>query len=103
MTRKIYIRPIAFAQSPQSEDGHVVRLGGSMVWASRFALIVRDNGRIVSRERVSAEDMPAALAALPEDLAERAQHQWANLRKVHAPCGVANVWCGWINRKSWAF
>lgn len=85
MTRKIYIRPIAFAQSPQSEEGEAVRLGGSMVWASRFALIVRENGRAVSRERVSAADIARALGALPADLGAEAEAQWANLRKVHAP------------------
>ena len=42
MTRKLYIRPIALADSPQSEEGEAVRLGGAMVWASRFALIVRE-------------------------------------------------------------
>lgn len=93
MTRKLYIRPIAFAESPQSEEGEAVRLGGAMVWASRFALIVRENGRVVSRERVGAGDMPRALGALPADLGAAAQVQWANLRKVHAPiqCGARTI------------
>lgn len=93
MTRKIYIRPIAFAQSPQSEEGEAVRLGGSMVWASRFALIVRENGQVISRERVSAADIAPALGALPADLGAEAEAQWANLRKVHAPlrCGARTI------------
>ncbi|HKR90699.1 dihydropteroate synthase [Novosphingobium sp.] len=93
MTRKLYIRPIAFAESPQSEEGEAVRLGGAMVWANRFALIVREGGRIVSRHRIAAADMPAALAALPADLGAEAEAQWANLRKVHAPlqCGARTI------------
>ena len=31
------------------EEGEVVRLGGTLVWASRFAVIVRENGKVVSR------------------------------------------------------
>lgn len=93
MTRKLYIRPIAFADSPQSEEGEAVRLGGAMVWASRFALIVREGGRIVSRTRVSAGQMGAALGALPADLGAAGEAQWANLRKVHAPlqCGARTI------------
>jgi dihydropteroate synthase len=93
MTRKLYIRPIAFADSPQSEEGEAVRLGGAMVWASRIALIVREGGRIVSRTRVSAGQMGAALGALPADLGAAGEAQWANLRKVHAPlqCGARTI------------
>lgn len=93
MTRKLYIRPIAFADSPQSEEGDAVRLGGAMVWASRFALIVREGARIVSRERVAASQVTSALASLPAELGAAGEAQWANLRKVHAPiqCGARTV------------
>ncbi|WP_454797077.1 dihydropteroate synthase [Novosphingobium lindaniclasticum] len=85
MTRTVYIRPIAFADSPQSEEGEAIRLGGSMAWASRFALIVRENGRVLSRTRFGAGQAAAALAGLPAELGASAELQWANLRKVHAP------------------
>ena len=93
MTRQIYIQPIAFAQSPQSEEGDAVRLAGSLVWASRFALIVRENGKVISRQRLGAAEVPAALAVLPGDLAAVAQVQWANFRKVHPPlkCGERTI------------
>jgi dihydropteroate synthase len=93
MTRKLYIRPIALAESPQSEAGEAVRLGGAMVWASRFALITRDQGRVVARDRISAAQLPAALAALPADLGAQAEVQWTNLRKAHPPlqCGARTI------------
>ena len=93
MTARLYLRPIAFADSPQSEHGEAVRLGGSMVWASRFAIIVREAGKIVSRERVAVPDLPRALAGLPELLAAQGEAQWAALRKVHAPlaCGSRTI------------
>lgn len=89
MTRSLYLRPIALAESPQSEEGEVVRLGGTLVWASRFAVIVRENGKVVSRGRYSVEQMPAALAALPADLGAEGEAQWANLHKVHVPLNLA--------------
>ena len=93
MTRKLYIRPIALADSPQTEEGDAVRLGGAMVWASRFALIVREDGRVVSRTRVSASQLPSALGTLPADLGAAAETQWANLRKVHSAiqCGARTI------------
>ena len=42
MTDQLYIRPIALAESPQSEEGAAIRLGGGMVYASRFAVITRE-------------------------------------------------------------
>ena len=89
MTRKLYIRPIAFADSPQAEEGEAVRLGGAMVWASRFALIVREGARVISRERHGAEVMPHVLAGLSADLAGQGHAQWENLRRIHAPLQLA--------------
>jgi dihydropteroate synthase len=91
--QRLYLRPIAFAESPQSEHGETVRLGGSMVWASRFALIVRDGAQVVSRDRIAASDMARALGALPEDLAAQGEAQWVALRRVHPPlvCGARTI------------
>lgn len=90
MAQNIYIRPIAFAQSPQSEEGDAVRIAGGLTYASRFALIVREGGRIVSRRRVAAPDMSDALGALPEELYVSACAQWAGLRASHAPLQCGN-------------
>ena len=89
MSLNHYLRPIALADSPQSEEGEAVRLAGGMTYASRFALIARENGRIVSRERYSA---PALEAALP-GLAAEVREQWDDLRRVHVPmqCGARTI------------
>ena len=89
MTETLYIRPIALAESPQSEEGEAVRLAGGMVYASRFAVIRREGGKIVSRERFSVHELEAALPALPEE----AREQWTNLRRTHAPlqCGARTI------------
>lgn len=86
---KVYIRPIAPADSPQSEEGEAIRLGGGLVYASRFALIVREGGKVVSRQRLGTGEVQAAIAALPDTLAADAAEQWENLRRSHSPitCG----------------
>ena len=93
MTDQLYIRPIALAESPQSEEGAAIRLGGGMVYASRFALIVRRDGKVVSRDRLSVPEMRAALDALPVDLAAEGLAQWEALARVHAPldCGPRTI------------
>lgn len=89
MTITHYLRPIALAESPQSEEGAAVRLAGGMVYASRFALIGRDGGKVVSRERFGVRELEAALPDLPD----AARQQWDNLRRAHAPlqCGARTV------------
>ncbi len=93
MSETLYIRPIAPADSPQSEEGEAVRLAGGMVYASRFALIVRRGNEIVSRQRCAAPDLEDALAQLPGELAGEGKAQWEALRRVHAPlnCGQRTI------------
>lgn len=89
----LYIRPIGFADSPQSEEGNAIRLAGGLVYAARFALIVREGAKIVSRRRFMADEAGDVLGALPDTLAAEAAAQWANLKAQHAPitCGVRTV------------
>jgi dihydropteroate synthase len=76
-----YLRPIAIAHSPQSEEGEAVRLAGGLTYASRFALIARAGGKIVARTRYSVPELRAALGDLPD----AAREQWDNLQRLHAP------------------
>jgi dihydropteroate synthase len=76
MTMQIYLRPLALAESPQSEEGDAVRLAGGLVYASRFVLIVREQGRITRRERFSARQLEQALIGLPDAASE----QWQALK-----------------------
>ena len=79
MTFSVYLRPIALAESPQSEDGEAVRLAGGLVYASRFALISREQGKIVSRQCFSIPELKAGLTDLPE----QAREQFADLQRAH--------------------
>lgn len=89
MTRSYYLRPIALSDSPQSEEGEALRLAGGLVYASRFALIERDGGRVTARTRYSLPELRAALGDLPQAVRD----QFDNLQRVHAPlqCGSRTV------------
>jgi len=75
-----YLRPIALAESPQSEEGEALCLAGGLVYASRFALIEREGGRIVSRRRFGLAELKAALPSLPDAVRE----QFDNLQRTPA-------------------
>jgi dihydropteroate synthase len=82
---QFYLRPIALAESPQSEEGEVARLAGGLVYASRFALIERHDGKIISRRRISVSQI--------KDLPDEAQVQWQELQRIHPPlqCGARTI------------
>lgn len=82
---RVYLHPIGLAASPQAEDGAAIRLAGSMAYASRFALVVREGGQVTQRLLFGARGFDAALTSLDASLADEARLQWANLQKPHAP------------------
>jgi len=85
MTASVYIHPIAFATGPQAVDGAAIRLGGGLVYASRFALVVREGGVVVRRELFGMREALKVLGTLDGPLGQDAARQWGNLAKVHAP------------------
>ena len=89
MSQTHYLRPIAFADSPQAEDGEALRLAGGLVYASRFALIARDGGKVSARDRYSLPELKAMLPSLPDAV----QEQFDNLQRIHAPlqCGPRTI------------
>ncbi len=89
MSARHYLRPIALAESPQSEEGGAIRLAGGLTYASRFAVIAREGGKVVSRELYSA----AELRAMVPDLSPELQAQFENIQRLPAPlsCGARTV------------
>lgn len=93
MIDTIYIRPIGFAPGPQHEDGNAIRLAGGMVYAHRFAVMLRGSGKVKQRWLSDVHGMEEVLAGLPDEVSEDARQQWANLAKSHLPleCGARTV------------
>ena len=89
MTVTHYLSPIALCDSPQSEGGEAIRLAGGMVYASRFAVIERHNGRVTARSRYSVPELRSALGGLSEAV----QQQWDSLQRSHTPlqCGARTI------------
>ena len=89
MSPTVYLQPVGLALGPQTEstgDGPgAIRLAGTMVYASRFALTVREEGRVTHRRVFGVSEAADALAEPGGTLAREAEQQWANLQKVHAP------------------
>lgn len=85
MTDRLYLMPIGLAASPQSEEGDAVRLAGGLVYAHRFAAVVRRNGCVAGRHRFTSDTAAEVFAQLPDALAAEAETQWANLRTAHPP------------------
>lgn len=81
----VYLHPIGLVSGPQTEDGAAIRLGGTMAYASRFALVVREDGAVIHRHVFGMREADTAFEQLEGGLAEEARSQWTNLQKVHAP------------------
>ncbi|AWW74122.1 dihydropteroate synthase [Erythrobacter sp. KY5] len=85
MSARVYVQPIGLATGPQAEDGAAIRLAGTMAYAARFALIVREGGAVTHRRVFGMREAAEALSEPGGELASEAERQWANLQLVHAP------------------
>ncbi|WP_291132529.1 dihydropteroate synthase [Erythrobacter sp.] len=85
----VYLHPIALASGPQAEAGEhgpgAIRLGGSMAYASRFALVLREDGAVVDRHVFGLADAERVFETLGPIEEAEARRQWANLARVHPP------------------
>jgi dihydropteroate synthase len=84
MSVDVLVMPLALAASPQAEEG-AVRLGGSLAFASRFALVLREGGAVAERRLFGANEAETVLGRLAGAAGEQAERQWANLGKAHGP------------------
>lgn len=89
MNQQFYLCPLADAASPQSESGEALRIAGGLTFVSRFALLSREAGKIVARQRFSLPELRAALPGLPDAV----QTQFDNFQRVHPAlqCGARTI------------
>lgn len=82
---RVYVRPLGLAESPQTYGGATIRLANSLVWCHLLAIESYDGARLIGRQIVPVDGFDASLGQLPDDQAERAHTQFANLSRNHAP------------------
>lgn len=85
MTTSVYLQPIAYTSGPQANEGHVIQLAGSMVYADRFALVLREHGKVAQRWTFGVQEAEAMLREPGDVLTREAQRQWHNLQVRHQP------------------
>lgn len=78
MNRRIYLRPVAFIDSPVGFDGTARRLAGGLQWFSAVEVLRRD-GAQVSRELRPVSLFEGEVAALG------VEREWAHLTGQRAP------------------
>jgi dihydropteroate synthase len=85
MSNRIYIRPIGFTPGPQHEEGNAVKLAGGMVYAHRFAVTLRSEGKVAQRWLAAPDMIDGVIAETPAEVQDQAREQWVNLAKTHDP------------------
>ncbi|MEZ5680144.1 MAG: dihydropteroate synthase [Erythrobacter sp.] len=88
MIQHATIRPIGLVPGPQSEHGNAIRLAGGMVYASRFAVVLRRDGQVVERWLASPETIAEVIGNMPDECGAEAEAQWANLTLAHPPLAL---------------
>ncbi|QPC99508.1 dihydropteroate synthase [Qipengyuania soli] len=88
MIQHATIRPIGLVPGPQSEHGNAVRLAGGMIYASRFAVVLRRDGKVVERWLASPDTIAEVIGNLPDGCGAEAEAQWSNLTLAHPPLAL---------------
>lgn len=90
---KIYLKPVAFVDSPQYHEEENIHLNNGLNWFSQIEYSIIDKHRPVVRGLVSVADWPAVSKSLAEPLQQRAQEQLKHLTRQHAPleCGERTI------------
>ncbi len=81
MSRRCYLRPVAFVDSPFDLDGQVARLAGSLAWFSAVEIVVMAGARRESIALVPVERIEEAIAGHGPE----AEAAWRNLTAPRAP------------------
>lgn len=83
---RLYLKPTWYVPTPIGlPDGSVARMGNGLIWFQGYELSAFDGARRIARVVVPVAGFDAAIAGLPDALAERAQRLAANISAIRAP------------------
>lgn len=88
---RLYLRPVWFVPSPFGlPNGAAARMGNGLIWFQGYELTALRGGERLARVTVPVADFAAAVAALPDRLAERALRLAANISATRAPLALGD-------------
>lgn len=83
---RLYLKPTWFVPSPIGlPDGSAARMSNGLIWFQGYELTARKGGVRLARFTVPVADFDAAVASLPDPLAERARRLAANISASRGP------------------
>ncbi|WP_420145711.1 dihydropteroate synthase [Sphingobium sp.] len=87
---RLYLKPTWFVPTPIGlPDGSVARMANGLIWFQAYELTAFDGARPILRETVPVGGLDAALAQMPDRLAERGRRLAANISAQRAPLMLA--------------
>lgn len=88
---RLYLKPTWFVPTPIGlPDGSVARMGNGLIWFQGYELSAFDGARRIARVVVPVAGFDAAIATLPDPLAERAQRLAAHISIQRAPLALGD-------------
>jgi dihydropteroate synthase len=81
VSRRAYLRPVAFVDAPFGLDGKVARLAGGMLWFAAVEVTVTEGGDTVATELVPVERIDEALGRFGSEAGET----WGRLTAPRTP------------------
>ncbi|NML09545.1 dihydropteroate synthase [Sphingobium sp. AR-3-1] len=88
---RLYLKPTWFVPTPIGlPDGSAARMGNGLIWFQGYELSAFDGARRIARVVVPVAGFDAAIAGLPDALAERAQRLAARISAIRAPLALGD-------------
>lgn len=82
---RLYLRPVWFVPAPYGLDGQVARMGNGLLWFQGYELTALQGRERAARVTLPVEAFEAAVAGLPDPLAQRAMTLAANISALRPP------------------
>ncbi|MFC3442112.1 dihydropteroate synthase [Sphingobium rhizovicinum] len=83
---RLYLKPTWFVPTPIGQsDGATARMGNGLIWFQGYELTAFDGARRIARKTVPVAAFDAAIAALPDPLAQRARRLADHISAMRGP------------------
>jgi dihydropteroate synthase len=88
---RLYLKPTWYVPTPIGLlDGAAARMGNGLIWFQAYELTALQGAQRIARTTIPVADFAAAIATLPDILAERAQQLAANISVQRQPLALGD-------------